>query len=271
MNLRQKLWLAIGCCGLITLGCAGTLVLQSLSVIDITRYVPRLHPGEEAQDTAVTAADDAEEGIAEDNGTATPPDSGKSSKAEAGEDGAVDKDGTETDDTPTAQPDGDTAPREYGDIGTVVGTLPESPTGNPGSISTTVIKLHDSATAWAQPGCRPQIGDRIAINLPPDNERFIIRVVYIEEQQEGKVVVLYGTLEQLGASVVMMMVDGKLNIRIHDIARNRLYYVSLRAGSDEYIVEVWDAAKQVHADGCSQTHEHDDISAENPDSETPAQ
>lgn len=247
MTLQHKLWLAIGSCGLVTLLCGGTLLLQSLRVIDITRYFPTLHPGTPAGEQRVPGEQPA---------SAEPAGSSAAAPAATPRQG---KGGSDEDDAPELIDDGGAKqsgtdaparPRELGALGTVTGTLSESPSENPGSIRTTRVKLNPAAMDWAQPGRHPKIGDRIALSLPPDNQRFVIEVVYFEERADGSGLVLYGKLEELGASVIMMTVGNKLHVRINDVAHHRIYFVSLMEGSDEYIVEECDADLQPQADGC---------------------
>lgn len=247
MTLQHKLWLAIGSCGLITLLCGGTLLLQSLRVIDITRYFPTLHPGTPAGEQAApgeqtTSA--APAGSPADAPTATP----RQGKGGADGDDApelLDEGGAKS-----GEADTPASPRELGPLGSVTGTLAESPSENPGSIRTTRVKLNPAAMDWTQPGRHPKIGDRIALTLPPDNQRFVIEVVYFEERADGSGLVLYGKLEELGASVIMMTVGNKLHVRINDVAHHRIYFVSFMEGTDEYIVEECDADLQPQADTC---------------------
>lgn len=247
MDLKMKLLLAVGVSGTAALLCGVALVLQSTEVIDLTKYFPTLHPEQPVTAAGTGTAETPQE-------PAAAPEGDEGGTGGKGKGGAVDiagggKGGSAEPHTPTVIVGGEsTAPiRELGPIGTVVGTLPESPTGNPGSVSTTVVKLTDDAMEWAQPGRYPKIGDRIGINLPPDGKRFVIKVVYFEERADGSGLDLYGNLEELGSSVLMMTVGNKLTLRITDHANNRMYYVFAVAGSDEYVIEEWDLSKQPRA------------------------
>lgn len=237
MELKKKLILAAGVSGTAALLCGVALVLQSTEVIDLTRYFPTLHPEQPVASagtgTAKTPQEPAAAPEGDEGGTGGKGKGGAVDIAGGGKGGSAEPEGGET--------------TELGSIGTVVRSLPESPTGNPGSVSTTVVKLTDDAMAWAQPGRYPKIGDRIGINLPPDGKHFVINVVYFEERADGSGLDLYGRLEELGSSVLMMTVGNKLTLRITDYANNRMYYVFAVAGTDEYVVEEWDLSKQPRA------------------------
>lgn len=259
MDLRKKLLFAV--CGSGLLAVLGTtlLFLQSTAVIDLTQYFPAAAPSQTGKDQ--NAAPETTEAAAaqpteEETGSESAPTPAVTEDAPAGEKplmgsktgsefiGGSGTGGKGSEAEPEKEPEQPVV--DYGDIGTQVGTRNESRTANPGFISSTVIKLTDKATEWAQPGHQPEIGDRIGITLPipPNGKRFVIEVVYISERADGSGLTLHGRLEELGSSVLMMTVGNTIELSITDYAANRIYHVSLIAGTDEYTVEEWDLSKQ---------------------------